>query len=77
MDANIQNRKIELIQWLSTLTDISVIEKIMELREQENSEWWDDISEAEKKSIEKGVQDVKSGRVKSHSDVRTNYEKWL
>ena len=77
MDANIQNKKIELIQWLSTLTDISVIEKIMELREQENSGWWDDISEAEKKSIEKGVQDVKSGRVKSHSDVRKIYEKCL
>ena len=77
MDADIPNKKIELIPWLSTLTDISVIEKIIELREQENSDWWDEISEAEKKSIEKGVQDVKFGRVKSHSDIRKNHEKWL
>lgn len=55
MDANIQNKKLELIQWLSTFNDISIIEKIMELREREKSDWWNEISEAEKKSIEKGI----------------------
>ena len=28
MDINIQNKKIELIQWLSTLNDESIIEKL-------------------------------------------------
>jgi hypothetical protein len=27
MDGNIQNKKIELIQWVSTLNDMSIIEK--------------------------------------------------
>ena len=77
MDANIQNKKIELIQWLSTLNDISVIEKIMKLRERERSDWWNEISDAEKKSIEKGLEDVKSGNVESHAEVKKIYEKWL
>jgi hypothetical protein len=77
MDANIQNKKIELIQWLSTLNDIAVIEKIIKLRERERSDWWNEISDAEKKSIEKGLEEVKSGNVKSHAEVKKNYEKWL
>ena len=77
MDANIQNKKIELIQWLSTLNDIAVIEKIMKLRERERSDWWNEISDAEKKSIEKGLEDVKSGNVESHAEVKKIYEKWL
>ena len=77
MDANTQNKKIELIQWLSTLNDISIIEKIMKLRESEKSDWWNEISDAEKRSIEKGIQDVKSGKVKTHTDIKKSYEKWL
>ncbi len=49
----------------------------MKLREREKTDWWNEISEAEKKSIEKGIVDVKSGKVKSHADIRKSYEKWL
>ncbi len=77
MDADLQNKKIKLIQWLSTLNDQSIIEKIMRLREDEKSDWWDEISEAEKNSIEKGIKDANEGKVKSHTEIRKSYEKWL
>ncbi|CAM4319259.1 hypothetical protein [Gillisia limnaea] len=77
MDVNIQNKKIELIQWLSTLNDMSVIEKIMKLREREKSDWWNEISATEKKSLEKGIKDADAGKLNSHSDVKKIYEKWL
>lgn len=77
MDTDIQNKKIELIQWLSTLNDKSIIEKIMKLREREKIDWWNEISEEEKNSIEKGIEDVKSGKVTSHSEIKKSYEKWL
>lgn len=77
MDADLQNQKIKLIQWLSTLNDKSILEKIMKLREDEKSDWWDEISEAEKDSIEKGIIDAKEGKVKSHKEIRKSYEKWL
>ena len=32
MELDIQNKKIELIQWLTTLEDMLVIQKIMELK---------------------------------------------
>ncbi|WP_372920074.1 hypothetical protein [Salegentibacter sp.] len=77
MDIDLQNKKIELIQWLSTLNDESIIEKIMKLRETEKTDWWKEISKEEKKSIDKGIQDADSGKLRSHSEAKKLYEKWL
>lgn len=77
MDIDLQNKKIELIQWLSTLNDESIIEKIMKLRETEKTDWWKELSGEERKSIEKGIQDADSGKLKSHSEAKKLYEKWL
>jgi len=77
MDVNIQDKKIELIQWLSTLNDESIIEKIMKLRESERSDWWREVSKEEKKSIEKGIRVADSGKLEPHSKVKKLYEKWL
>ena len=77
MEMNLQNTKIELIQWLSFLDDKSLLQKIIDLRNRQTKDWWNDISESEKKSIEKGISDSKSGKLNSHSEARKVYEKWL
>ena len=77
MEANIQNIKIELIQWLTTLDDNSLIQKILDLRESQTKDWWSEISEKEKASIAKGILDAENGQLNSHSEARKVYEKWL
>ena len=77
METNIQNMKIELIQWLTTLNDQSTLQKIIELRDNSSNDWWDDISDTEKKSIEKGITDSENGKVVLNSEIRKKYEKWL
>lgn len=77
MDASIENKKIELIQWVSTLDDKSLIDRLMKLREKEKSDWWNKISAKERESIEKGIQDADNGNLTSHSSVKGIYEKWL
>ncbi|MCK0115356.1 hypothetical protein [Gelidibacter sp. F63206] len=77
MDIDLQNKKIELIQWLSTLDDQSLIDKLMKLRKKEKTDWWNEISIDEQKSIEKGIQDAENGKLTSHSNVKKIYEKWL
>lgn len=77
IELNIQNKKLELIQWLSTLEDSSIIEKIMELRKRESKDWWNSVSEIEKQSIEKGLQDAEAGKLNPHTSARKLYEKWL
>jgi hypothetical protein len=77
VELKLQNKKLELIQWLSTIEDTTIIEKIMDLRKKESTDWWNSISEAEKKSINKGLKDAEGGKLKSHSSARKLYEKWL
>ena len=77
MEANIQNIKIELIQWLTILDDNSLIQKILELRKNQTRDWWTEISELEKASINKGISDAENGNLNSHSEARKVYEKWL
>lgn len=77
MDTQILNQKIELIQWLSALEDQSVIEKLINFRNKESKDWWDSISTEEKNAIEKGIADADMKKLKSHSEARKTYEKWL
>ncbi|HVA98660.1 MAG TPA: hypothetical protein VNG53_07165 [Bacteroidia bacterium] len=74
---NLQNKKLELIQWLSTIEDSAIIEKIMDLRKRENKDWWNTISKNEKKSIEQGLKDAESGKLNPHTAARKLYEKWM
>lgn len=73
----IQSKKLELIQWLSTIDDLTVLNKIVELKKQENIDWWNSISAKEKQSIEKGLQEAEDGKLNDHSKVKQLYEKWL
>ena len=77
VNLNILNQKLELIQWLSTIEDSSIIEKIMDLRKKESKDWWNSISENEKEFIELGLKDAESGKLNPHSTSRKLYEKWL
>ena len=77
IELNILNKKLELIRWLSTIEDSTIIEKIMDLRKKESKDWWNSISESEKESIEKGLNDADAGKLNPHSNARKLYEKWL
>ena len=77
INLNILNQKLELIQWLSTIEDSSIIDKIMILRKKESKDWWNTISETEKESVELGLKDVEARKLNPHSKARELYEKWL
>ena len=77
MEINIQNTKIELIQWLTSLEDKSLLKKILDLRNTQTKDWWNEISDAEKESIKKGISDAENGKLNAHIEVRKVYEKWL
>ncbi|MDR6516518.1 hypothetical protein [Chryseobacterium camelliae] len=76
---NIQtlNEKLELIQWLSTLEDASVIKKLMLLKKEETKDWWNSLSEEEEKSINEGILQADNNELRPHSEVRKLYGKWL
>jgi hypothetical protein len=68
--ANIQERKLELIRWLSVVDDVSLIERVAKVRDESINDWWNEISEVEKESIAIGIKDADSGSLKPHSEAR-------
>ena len=75
-NVKIQEQKIELIQWLSTIEDLNFLEKISEFISRENKkDWADQISDTERQSIEKGIAQADAGKLNPHSKAREIYGK--
>jgi len=76
MEIDIQNTKIELIHWLNSLTDVALIQKVVDLRDR-NQENVTETTVEEKEAIQYGIADAEDGKLSSHSEARKIYEKWL
>lgn len=75
-DLQIQNKKLELIQWLSTIEDLNFLEKISEFISRENKKDWADLSsDTERQSIEKGIKQADAEKLNPHSKAREIYGK--
>lgn len=75
---NLDSEKIKIIEWIANLADESMIAKIKLLKDHPTeTDWWDEISEAEKASIQRGIADAEAGRLIPHEKVRKKYEQWL
>lgn len=76
--SNVEKEKLEIIKWVTGLKDRNAIEKLMMLRDSPRRlDWWNEIVDEEKAAIDRGIEDIKAGRVKPHKEVRKLYEKWL
>jgi len=77
-NSDLDKDKLDIIQWVTTLKDNYSIERLKMLKEgSTNLDWWNEITEVERNAIDKGVEDIKAGRSKPHSEARNLYEKWL
>ncbi|MFZ4548275.1 MAG: hypothetical protein ACOYN4_12600 [Bacteroidales bacterium] len=76
---NIHIEKLGLIEWITGLNDLAIIEKLKKIQFEnaQSSDWWDKLSTSEKESIERGMKDIEEGRVIPHETVRKKYEKYL
>jgi len=70
--------KLKLIQWILSLEEGAVLERVKRLmKNQKDVDWWDKITKEERIAIEKGLEDVKVGRVKPNVQARKLYARWL
>lgn len=76
-NTNINDQILDLINWLSTIEDLSVIEKVIKIKDTHTKDWWDDITDDEKESIIKGIKSANNNELTSHEIVKKRYEKWL
>lgn len=77
-EISIEQEKLEIIKWVTSLKDKDAMEKLRMLKNNPKKlDWWNEFIEEEKIAIDKGLEDIKAGRVTPHKEVKKLYEKWL
>ena len=65
---SLDSKKLALIEWISSINNIAVINKLVELKENEMDIASDNflISEKEQQSINLGIEDANNGKFTAH-----------
>lgn len=69
--AEYNSTRKELIQWISSLNDTSLLNFLNSIRmsrKKDNNDWWEQLSESYKKNIELGLKDLQEGKVVSSEE---------
>lgn len=67
---NLQAKKLELVQLIINTRKPLILKRVEEiLKSEEEADWWDQISEAERQSIEKGLAEADRGELIPHEKV--------
>ncbi|MGV3768175.1 MAG: hypothetical protein ACO1NW_18735 [Chitinophagaceae bacterium] len=76
MDAVKQMRR-EVKKYIDT-ADEKVVKMMHAMLEvEQESDWWDDLSDEARASIDRGLKEAQAGKVTSHAVVMKKYRKWL
>jgi predicted transcriptional regulator len=67
---NLPAKKLELVQLIINTQKPLTLKKVEDLLKRENdSDWWDELSEAERKSIESGITEAENGELIPNEEV--------
>jgi len=58
---DIQVEKLNLIRWLTEVEEPSIIEQFIALKNEQQKDWWDEITNDEKADIEEGLAQADGG----------------
>ena len=67
--------KLELIEWLTKLEDKDTIDYLKIVKDSSTSgkDWWHDLNEQQKYSIQQGLKNIEDGRLTTHEDIKKKY----
>ena len=71
----LERRKLNLINWISSLKDEGLLKRIESIRSEE-SNWWEQISNEERAEIELGLSQLDKGEYIPHEQVMKKYSRW-
>ncbi len=75
---NLQAMKLELVQMILNTDRPKLLEKVSQILKQEKeTDWWDELPLSVQESVKKGMEQAKRGENRTHSEVMKKYQKWL
>lgn len=72
--SSIEQRKLQLITMITQLYDLDLLDAIENIMLNSEKDWWQSISNAEKRAIDIGLDDIKHGRLISHEEIMKEIE---
>ncbi|NJM15466.1 MAG: hypothetical protein HC896_08910 [Bacteroidales bacterium] len=67
---NLQAKKLEIVQLVLNTEKPALLRKVEDvLKKEETTDWWDEISDAEREAIEQGIAEADRGETIPHEVV--------
>ncbi len=73
---NIESTKLELMHLLLQTQKESLLAKLKKVFEEEQTDWWYDLSEQEQKDIEIGIAQADRGEYIEDQEAMKRFKKW-
>lgn len=61
--------KYSIIELISSINDESKLRMIYQSISSDSKDWWEDLTEDQKASVERGLEDIKHGRITPHDQA--------
>lgn len=73
---NIQTLKYEIIEWVTRTNDNSLLKTLKSIKDSDaaNNDWFENLREEEKESINRGISDHEQGEVLTSKEFWSGYE---
>lgn len=73
---NIETTKLELMHLLLQTQKESILKKIKSVFEEEQVDWWNEMSKKEQEEIKIGLAQADKGEYKANETVMNRFDKW-
>jgi hypothetical protein len=73
---NIETTKLELIHLLLQTQKESILKKLKSVFEEEQGDWWNEMSKKEQDEIKTGLAQADKGEYKANETVMKRFAKW-
>ena len=73
---NIETTKIELMHLLLQTQKESILRKLKSVFEEEQVDWWSEMSKKEQEEIKTGLAQADKGEYKANETVMKRFDKW-
>ncbi len=73
---NIESTKLELMHLLLQTQKECILEKLKKIFEEEQPDWWDEMSKEEQHEIEKGLAQADNENYIANKTIMNRFRKW-
>lgn len=73
---NIETTKLELMHLLLQTQKESILKKLKAVFEEEQADWWNEMSQDEQNEIKTGLAQANKGEYKANETVMKRFDKW-